>query len=87
MGGRTWRRGGTWGWDVLPPGSSWKRRGGGSHGCRSQEPAQEGSPLPPLGPGPMEVDGAKQAPGDGDAVGEAADSEATDSSLAHGSQP
>ena len=35
----------------------------------------------------MEVDGAEQAPGDGDAVGEAVDSEATYSSLAHGSQP
>ena len=35
----------------------------------------------------MEVDGAKQVPGDGDAAGEAADSEATDSSLAYGSQP
>ena len=35
----------------------------------------------------MEVDGAEQAPGDGDVVGEAADSEETDSSLAHGSQP
>ena len=38
------------------------------------EPAQEGPPLSPLGPGPMEVDGTKQAPEDGaaveDAVGE-----------------
>ena len=47
-----------------------------------EEPAEEGSPLLPLGPGPMEVDGAKQAPGDGAAVGEAADKE-TNSSLAH----
>ena len=35
----------------------------------------------------MEVDGAGQAPGDGATVGEAADSEETDSSLAHDSQP
>ena len=51
------------------------------------EPAEEGSPLVPLGPGHMEVDGAEQTPGDGAAVGEAADSEETDSSLAHDSQP
>ena len=51
----------------------------------ASELAEEGSPLPPLGPGPMEVDGIEQAPGDGDAAGEAADSKETDSSLAHGS--
>ena len=39
----------------------------------------------PLGPGPMEVDGAEQAPGDGAVVGEATDSEETDSLLAHDS--
>ena len=50
------------------------------------EPAEEGSPLAPLGPGPMEVDGAEQVPGDGAKVGEATDSEETDSSLAHDSQ-
>ena len=50
------------------------------------EPAEDSSPLAPLGPGPMEVDGTKQAPGDGAAVGEAADSEETDSSLAYNSQ-
>ena len=33
------------------------------------ELAEEGSPLAPLGPGPMEVDGAEQAPGDGAMVG------------------
>ena len=38
---------------------------------RAQEPTREGSPLPPLEPGPMEVDGAEQAPGDGSAAGEA----------------
>ena len=47
------------------------------------EPAEEGSPLAPLGPGLMEVDGAEQVLGDGAVVGEAADSEETDSSLAH----
>ena len=36
-----------------------------------QEPAREGSPLPPLGPGPMDVDSAEQALGDVSAVGEA----------------
>ena len=50
------------------------------------EPAKKGSPLVPLGPGPMEVDCAKQAPGDGAAAGEATDSEETNSSLAHDSQ-
>ena len=50
------------------------------------ELAEEGSPLAPLGPGPMEVDHTRQAPGDSAASGEAADSEETDSSLAHDSQ-
>ena len=35
----------------------------------------------------MEVDGTKQALGNGGMAGKAADSETTDSSLAHGSQP
>ena len=48
------------------------------------EPAEEGSPLAPLGPGPMEVDDAEQALEDGAAAGKAADKE-TDSSLAHAS--
>ena len=48
------------------------------------EPAEEGSPLVPLGPGPMEVDDAEQALEDGAAAGEAADKE-TNSSLAHAS--
>ena len=47
-----------------------------------EEPTKEGSPLPPLGPGPMEVDGGEQVPEDSASVGEAADKE-TDSSLAH----
>ena len=50
----------------------------------AEELAKEGSPLPPLGPGPMEVDGTKQAPKDGATVGEAMDEE-TNSSLAHAS--
>ena len=48
------------------------------------EPAEEGSPLAPLGPGPMEVDGAKQALRGGVTVGEA-DNKETDSLLAHAS--
>ena len=48
------------------------------------EPAKEGSALVPLGPWPMEVDGAEQAPEDNAMVGEAADKE-TNSSLAHAS--
>ena len=48
------------------------------------EPAEEGSPLAPLGPGPMELDGAEQVPDDGAMAGEAADKE-TDSSMAHAS--
>ena len=44
------------------------------------ELAEEGPPLSPLGPGPMEVDGAKQVPEDGAMAEEATDKE-TDSSL------
>ena len=44
------------------------------------EPAKEGPPLSPIGPGPMEVDGTKEALEDGATVGEAMDKE-TDSSL------
>ena len=51
------------------------------------EPVEEGSPLAPLGPGPMEVDSAEQVLGDGAPAGEATDSEETNSSLAHDSQP
>ena len=35
------------------------------------ELAQEGPPLSPLGPGPMEVDGAEQVPEDGAAMEDA----------------
>ena len=44
------------------------------------ELAEEGSPLAPLGPGPMEVDGTEQVVEDGVTVEEAMDEE-TDSSL------
>ena len=43
------------------------------------EPAQEGPPLPPLGQGPMEVDGAEQVLEDGAAVEEAAEEETNSS--------
>ena len=36
---------------------------------RGSEPAREGSPMPPLEPGPMDVDGAEQAPEEGSAAG------------------
>ena len=39
------------------------------------EPAKEDPPLSPLGPGPMEVDGAEQAPEDGASAEEATDKE------------
>ena len=39
------------------------------------EPAEEGLPWSPLGPGRMEVDGAKQAPEDGAMAEEATDEE------------
>ena len=39
-----------------------------------QATAREGSPLPPLEPGPMDVEGAEQAPGDGGAAEEAENS-------------
>ena len=37
------------------------------------EPVQEGMPLSPLGPGPIEVDGAKQVPEDGAMVEDTAE--------------
>ena len=46
--------------------------------------AKGSSPLAPLGPGPMEVDGTEQALEGGATAGEAEDEE-TDSSLAHDS--
>ena len=79
--------GGDLGLGCPPPGVWLEEAGRQIPWMLESDPAKEGSPLPPLGPGPMEVDGAEQAPGDGDAAGEAVDSEVTDSSLAHGSQP
>ena len=79
--------GGDLGLGHPPPGVQLEEAGWWIPWILELEPAEEGSPLPPIGPGPMEVDGTKQAPGDRDASGEAADSEATDSSLAHDSQP
>ena len=38
---------------------------------RGWEPTREGSPMPPLEPGPMDVDGAEQVPGDRSVAGEA----------------
>ena len=48
-----------------PPGIRLEEVGRQVPWMMAQEPAREGSPLPPLEPGPMEVDGAEQAPGDG----------------------
>ena len=86
-----------WGQDVAmgrdlglgrpPPGVQLEEAGWQIHWMPVAEPAEEGSPLAPLGPGPMEVDGTEQVPGDGAAEGEAVDSKETDSSLAHDSQP
>ena len=67
-GGRTW----AWGWP--PPGIRPREVGRRLPWMMVQEPAREGSPLPPLEPGPMDVDGAEQAPGDGGAAEEAEDS-------------
>ena len=45
------------------------------------EPAPEGLPLLPLGPGPMEVDGTKQVPEDGAIVEDAVEEQANSSLL------
>ena len=87
-----WKRhnvamGGDLGLGCPPPGVRLEKAGWRIPWIPALEPAEEGSPLPPLGPGPMEVDGTEQVPGYGDAVGEAVDSKATNSSLAHGSPP
>ena len=52
-----------------PPGVQLEEAGQQIPWMPEVEPAEEGSPLAPLGPGPMEVDGAEQAPGDGAAGG------------------
>ena len=69
-----------------PPGVQLEKAGRQIPWMPEVELAEEGSPLAPVGPGPMEVDGTEQAPGDGATVGEATDSKETDSSLAHNSQ-
>ena len=84
------------GWDVAigedlelgrpPPGVQLEEAGWRIPWMPAMEPAKEGSPFVPLGPGPMEVDGTGQVPGDGATVGEATDSDEIDSSLTHDSQ-
>ena len=66
--------GGGLGAGTAPPGIRPREAGRRLPWMMVQEPAREGSPLPPLEPGPMEVDGAEQAPGDGGAAEEAEDS-------------
>ena len=79
-----------WGWDVAmgeelemgppPPTIQLEEVGQRVPWGPAVELAEEGPPLLPLGPGPMEVDGAKQVPEDGATVEEATDKE-TDSLL------
>ena len=66
--------GGDLGLGWPPPGIWLQEAGRRLLRTRPLEPAREGSPLPPVKPGPMEVDGAKQVPGDGGAAEEAEDS-------------
>ena len=54
-----------------PPGIRLQEAGRRLPRTRGREPARKGSPMPPLEPGPMDVDGAKQAPEEGSAAGEA----------------
>ena len=70
-----------------PPGVQLEEAGWQIPWMPAVEPAEEGSPLVPFAPGPMEVDSAEQVPRDSAAVGEATESEETNSSLAHDSQP
>ena len=80
-------RGGNLGLGRPPPGVQLEEAGWQIPWIPAAEPAEEGSALPPLGPGPMEVDSTEQVPGDGAVAGEATDSKETDSSLAYNSQP
>ena len=66
--------GGDFGLGRPPPGVRLEELGWRLPWMMEQEPAKEGLPLPVPEPGPMEVDGAEQAPGDGGAVGETEDS-------------
>ena len=52
-----------------PPGIRLQEAGRRLPRMRGSEPAREGSPMPPLEPGPMDVDGAEQAPEEGSAAG------------------
>ena len=52
-----------------PPGIRLQEAGRRLPRTRGSEPAREGSPMPPLEPGPMDVDGAEQAPEEGSAAG------------------
>ena len=72
---RFWRgedveTGGDLGLGRPPPGIRPREAGRRLPRTRAQEPARERSPLPPLEPGPMDVDGAEQALGDGSVAGE-----------------
>ena len=63
--------GGDLGLGQPPPGIRLQEVGWRLPRTRGWEPTREGSPLPPLEPGPMEVDGGEQAPEDGSTAGEA----------------
>ena len=62
-------RGGDLGLGRPPPGIRLEEAGRRLPRTRGREPAREGSPLPPLEPGPMDVDGAEQAPEEGSTAG------------------
>ena len=82
-----------WGQDVVmgedlglgppPPRVQLEEAGRWVPWVQAEEPAEEGSPLLPLGPGPMEVDGTEQAPEGWVPWWEKAVDEETNSSLAH----
>ena len=52
-----------------PPGIRLQEAGWRLPRMRGSEPAREGLPMPPLEPGPMDVDGAEQAPEEGSTAG------------------
>ena len=54
---------------MAPPGIRLQEAGRRLPRTRGSEPAREGLPLLPLEPGPMDVDGAEQAPEEGSAAG------------------
>ena len=57
--GKNMAMGGDLGLGRPPPGVQLEEVGQRIPWMPESEPAEEGSPLPPLGPGPIEVDGAK----------------------------